>query len=122
MPSLQHAALILGVVATASAGTLSVPLERRNPSVENYHAIARAIVRRATGNGTTELTALNNITAAGYYADFSIGTPGQKITFQLDTGSSDTWMNSPDTSYCRSTTQQSQMGYCTATCTSCYCR
>jgi hypothetical protein len=86
--------------------------------LENVRDFARALSRRATGNGTTELTALNNITAAGYYADFTVGTPGQKITFQLDTGSSDTWMNSPDTSYCSSTIQQSQSGYCTSTCTS----
>lgn len=116
MPSFYQAALVLGAVATASAGTLSVPLERRHPSLEHYDAIARAISRRATGNGTTDLTAINNITAGGYYAEFSIGTPGQKIMFQLDTGSSDTWMNSPSTGYCLSTTQQDKAGYCTATC------
>lgn len=116
MPSFYHAAVVLGAVATASAGTLSIPLERRTPSFEHYDAITRAISRRATDNGTTDLPALNNITAGGYYSEFSIGTPGQKITFQLDTGSSDTWMNSPTTQYCLSTTQQDKAGYCTATC------
>ncbi|KID89954.1 Peptidase A1 [Metarhizium guizhouense ARSEF 977] len=115
MPSLHHVALVLGAVATVSAGTLSVPLERRGPSEEHYRLLGRAISRRAADNGTAELTALNNITAAGYYANFAIGTPGQNLTFQLDTGSSDTWMNSPQTRYCRSATAQSEGGYCTTT-------
>ncbi|KHO00201.1 Peptidase A1 [Metarhizium album ARSEF 1941] len=106
---------VLGTVTTVSGGTLSVPLQRRGPSPEHYKTLARAISRRATDNGTAELTALNNITAAGYYVDFSIGTPGQSLKFQLDTGSSDTWMNSPQTRYCRSAAAQSQSGYCTAT-------
>lgn len=37
-----------------------------------------------------------------YNAQIQLGTPGQKIDAQIDTGSSDLWVNSPDSKICRS--------------------
>ncbi|KAI5283684.1 hypothetical protein KEM54_001931 [Ascosphaera aggregata] len=35
-----------------------------------------------------------------YNAEISLGTPGQKVQAQVDTGSSDLWVNSPDSKIC----------------------
>jgi hypothetical protein len=108
--SFQHVSLA-GLVAagTASAGVVSVPFEKRSDPVHS-------LLRR---DGTLSLDALNNITGGGYYAEFSIGTPPQKLSFQLDTGSSDTWVNSVDADLCTSVINQENAGvYCSKTCKS----
>ncbi|KAK2608424.1 hypothetical protein QQS21_002991 [Conoideocrella luteorostrata] len=114
MPSVYDVALLLGAAATASAGTVSIDFQKRSPVHEHYQAVARSLSGRATPAGAIELLAANNITGGGYYADLSIGTPGQKLSFQLDTGSSDTWMNAADTSFCSDEDAQVKMGFCTA--------
>ncbi|KAM0521703.1 hypothetical protein ACHAPE_002262 [Trichoderma viride] len=102
--SLQYASLA-GLVAagTVSAGVVSVPFEKRlldsNP--------LPSLLRR---DGTVALDALNNITGGGYYAEFSIGTPPQKLSFMLDTGSSDTWVNSVDADLCTDSIIQKEVG------------
>ncbi|KAM0461874.1 hypothetical protein ACHAPV_002629 [Trichoderma viride] len=102
--TLQYASLA-GLVAagTVSAGVVSVPFEKRfldsNP--------LPSLLRR---DGTVALDALNNITGGGYYAEFSIGTPPQKLSFMLDTGSSDTWVNSVDADLCTSSITQKEVG------------
>ncbi|KAM0245328.1 hypothetical protein ACHAQJ_010596 [Trichoderma viride] len=77
--SFQYASLA-GLVAagTVSAGVVSVPFEKR------FHGSdpAPSLLRR---DGSVSLDALNNITGGGYYAEFSVGTPPQKLSFQLDT-------------------------------------
>lgn len=108
MPSsLQGLALLALAASTASAGTLSVPFVRR----------ADAIPPLARRDGTIDLQALNNVTGGGYYAELGIGTPPQKLVFQLDTGSSDTWTNSVDTDLCKSRAAQAKLGaWCQALC------
>ncbi|PNP48970.1 hypothetical protein TGAM01_v204847 [Trichoderma gamsii] len=102
--TLQYASLA-GLVAagTVSAGVVSVPFEKRfldsNP--------LPSLLRR---DGTVALDALNNITGGGYYAEFSVGTPPQKLSFMLDTGSSDTWVNSVDADLCTDSIIQEQVG------------
>ncbi|KAK6447027.1 hypothetical protein ACSS6W_010394 [Trichoderma asperelloides] len=105
--SLQYASLA-GLVAagTVSAGVVSVPFEKRfldsNP--------LPTLLRR---DGTVGLDALNNLTGGGYYAEFSVGTPPQKLSFMLDTGSSDTWVNSVDADLCTDSLIQKEVGeYC----------
>ncbi|KAH7158212.1 aspartic peptidase domain-containing protein [Dactylonectria estremocensis] len=94
---------LLSLAATcASAGTVSVDFSRFKLD------LALSITKRDTLN----LKAINNITGGGYYAEFEIGTPGQKIGFLLDTGSSDTWVNSIDTDLCNSVSLQETNGYC----------
>lgn len=99
---------LLGLVASAAAGTVSVPFTRRHPERP------ASLVRR---DGSLDLEAVNNVTGGGYYAEFEIGTPGQKISFLLDTGSSDTWVNSVNADLCSSDSLQSTNGYCMTTCT-----
>ncbi|KAL6901666.1 aspartic peptidase domain-containing protein [Trichoderma evansii] len=105
--SLQYASLA-GLVAasTVSAGVVSVDFEKRfldsNP--------LPSLLRR---DGTIGLDALNNLTGGGYYAEFSVGTPPQKLSFMLDTGSSDTWVNSVDADLCTDSLIQQEVGeYC----------
>ncbi|KFA72207.1 hypothetical protein S40288_06006 [Stachybotrys chartarum IBT 40288] len=107
MPSLAHLGLALGLAATTvSAGTLSVSINRR--PLNRFVSITKR-------DGTADLEAINNVTIGGYFAEMDIGTPGQTITFQLDTGSSDTWLNSVDTDLCNDDYLQSFSGYCMAT-------
>lgn len=59
----------------------------------------------------------NNLTGGGYYAEVSIGTPGQTVSLVLDTGSSDVWVLDSDANLCTSARlQESLGGGCIATC------
>lgn len=99
---------LLSLAATyASAGTLTVDFSKHKLD------LPLTITKR---DNTLNLDAINNITGGGYYAEFDIGTPGQKIGFLLDTGSSDTWVNSVDTDLCNSIPLQNTNGYCMTTC------
>ncbi|WXC58992.1 hypothetical protein SNK03_004883 [Fusarium graminearum] len=97
--------ILASLTIGASAGTVSAPLVKHG-----FHYGA-SIDKRDTLN----LEALNNITGGGYYAEFQIGTPPQNISFLLDTGSSDTWVNSNNTDLCHSQAAQKKNGYCMTT-------
>ncbi|KAK3494947.1 aspartic peptidase domain-containing protein, partial [Neurospora hispaniola] len=43
---------------------------------------------------------LDNV-IGGYYVNVTIGTPGRNLSLHLDTGSSDTWVNSPSSILCQ---------------------
>lgn len=109
-------ALCLATATVAAAGHLAVPFSRERFS----HARAKA--KRQSNDGSDDdddsepltLAALNNITGGGYYAEFGVGTPPQLISFLLDTGSSDTWVNSVDADICNSQSMQTRMGFCQA--------
>ncbi|PHH82407.1 hypothetical protein CDD82_6095 [Ophiocordyceps australis] len=50
-------------------------------------------IRHLVNNGPSFKTDINNdLTQGGYFATVNIGTPGQELTLQLDTGSSDVWV------------------------------
>lgn len=99
---------LLSLAATCvSAGTLAVDFSKHKLD------LPLTITKR---DNTLNLDAINNITGGGYYAEFDIGTPGQKIGFLLDTGSSDTWVNSVDTDLCNSISLQATNGFCMTTC------
>jgi hypothetical protein len=100
---------VFGFAAAASAGHLSVSLTRQRSKLDQFVTISRR-------DDAIPLEALNNITGGGYYSEFSIGTPPQKLNFHLDTGSSDTWVNSVDSDLCQSDTRQQLNGYCSAQC------
>ena len=105
---MRTSTILASLAVGASAGTVSVPF------VKNGFHHGASIEKR----DTLDLEALNNITGGGYYAEFSIGTPPQNISFLLDTGSSDTWVNSKDTDLCHSKEAQQTNGYCMTTCKS----
>lgn len=69
--------LLASLAVGASAGTLSVPFAKQKLHHES------SLSKR----DTLTLTGLNNITGGGYFGQFQIGTPGQNISFHLDTGS-----------------------------------
>ncbi|KAJ6446803.1 peptidase aspartic, active site protein [Purpureocillium lavendulum] len=119
-PSSVHAIALLGLglsllasTASAAGGTVAVPVVRRahdDDDDQNRPAPLPLLARRGDGASTTPLglDALNNITGGGYYADFDVGTPPQKLAFLLDTGSSDTWVNSVRADLCNDRDRQSQ--------------
>ncbi|KAL7910116.1 putative aspartic endopeptidase [Trichoderma velutinum] len=102
--SVQYISLA-GLVAagTVSAAIVAVPIEKRYLSSDPSPSLLRR-------DGSISLDALNNITGGGYYADFSIGTPPQKLSFLLDTGSSDTWVNSVEADLCTEPSVQQRVG------------
>ncbi|PMD51240.1 acid protease [Hyaloscypha bicolor E] len=51
----------------------------------------------------------NNETGGWYTAEASVGTPAQKITFQIDTGSSDDWALSSTADLCTDAALQRQL-------------
>jgi predicted aspartyl protease len=105
----MHHALVVGLAATtAAAGHVSIPFSRQ----KFRHPLAH--VKR--DDEPFALEALNNITGGGYYSEFAVGTPPQNISFLLDTGSSDTWVNSVEANLCNSQTQQAAMGFCQTQC------
>ncbi|CAH0017590.1 unnamed protein product [Clonostachys rhizophaga] len=101
-------AYLLGLVAAATAGHVSIPFSRQD------YSTSAALVKRQAAKDIT-LEALNNLTGGGYYSEFSIGTPPQKVSFLLDTGSSDTWVNSVDADVCNNKQLQARIGTCLAT-------
>lgn len=105
-------AVLTCAAGIASAGTVAVPIVRRQHP-DPAKSPRASLVRR---DGTLDLAALNNVTGGGYFAEFGIGTPPQNLSFQLDTGSSDTWMNSVEANLCQSQTLQLQAGFCTKQC------
>lgn len=69
---------------------------RRAPS----NPIAHDRSRFARRSGTVTTTLDNEETL--YFANITIGTPGQSLSVTVDTGSSDLWVNTPDSSLCGS--------------------
>ncbi len=65
------------------------PLEPLEPQLDRRQAQSiEEIINNDRANG-------------GYFATCKIGTPGQDVTLQLDTGSSDIWVPSTDSGVCR---------------------
>ncbi|KAI1816040.1 eukaryotic aspartyl protease [Poronia punctata] len=54
--------------------------------------------RRAGGDGVVDATLSNEQTL--YFIEASIGTPQQHVLLHVDTGSSDVWVNSPESNLC----------------------
>lgn len=106
---MRHTTALLGLVTTATAGHVSIPFSREKFS----HPLARL---KRDDTEPLSLEALNNLTGGGYYSEFEIGTPPQRINFLLDTGSSDTWANSVDADLCNDRRMQATMGFCQTQC------
>ncbi|KAI0179049.1 aspartic peptidase domain-containing protein [Hypoxylon sp. FL1284] len=88
------------VASVAQAQVVQWDIERR-------HTAPNKITRRQ-GKTVTEVVS-NEVLRGGYFATCQVGTPPQKLTLQLDTGSSDIWVPSSGASVC----QQPGDGGCT---------
>jgi hypothetical protein len=74
----------------------------KTPSLHRRDALTQALV--------------NNITGGGYYVDVTVGTPPQKVSMVLDTGSSDAWVVSYKAPLCTNAKLQQVYGdSCSAT-------
>jgi hypothetical protein len=56
-------------------------------------------------DGTVTEVIDNDRNKGGYFATCKVGTPGQNLTLQLDTGSSDIWVPSSGSRICSETSQ-----------------
>jgi len=90
------------LASVASAQVVQWDIAKRSDPEYKVH-------RRASGSVEEIIT--NERTRGGYFASCTVGTPPQKLTLQLDTGSSDIWVPSVDSSAC--TDANSQQGGCT---------
>ncbi|MCJ1431537.1 hypothetical protein MMC27_000890 [Xylographa pallens] len=83
---------------------------RGNPSVLAVH-IQKPLAQPLEANelsrrqsGTVSTPAVNaNTFGTRYNANITVGTPPQAVGIQIDTGSSDLWMNTPGSKYCTGT-------------------
>ncbi|KAK0610906.1 aspartic peptidase domain-containing protein [Immersiella caudata] len=54
----------------------------------------------------------NNLTVGAYFAEVEVGTPGQKMTLHIDTGSTDVWLLSKSADLCNLSVLQALYGQC----------
>ncbi|MCJ1418292.1 hypothetical protein MMC32_004639 [Xylographa parallela] len=57
-------------------------------------------LRHASGEPAVVQVVLDNSPGFGYYANVSVGKPAQNVALQIDTGSSNLWINSPTSTFC----------------------
>ncbi|KUJ18992.1 acid protease [Mollisia scopiformis] len=75
-----------------NAGAESAQLERRQLSLSTAPLLKRA--------GTVNAQLTNAEVEGLYFANVSVGTPGQNLALQIDTGSSDVWVPASTASLC----------------------
>lgn len=92
---MKNAFCLAAMVATASAGTVSIPIVKQRASEAT---ISRRLAAR-TGVGQYDLTGTEKHNE--YVGVVSIGTPPQDIRVQFDTGSSDLWVNAVNSKACQ---------------------
>jgi predicted aspartyl protease len=101
-------------VATIAAGSLlaSVAHAQVQWNIERREPAPTAGLRKRAAS-TYQETIINDKTKGGYFATVSVGTPAQKMTLQLDTGSSDIWVPYSGASVCSSSRSSTSTGGCT---------
>lgn len=90
-------AVLLGftLAATSRGQVVQWDIEKRDNGKE--------LSRRA--ESAIEASVANEASSGGYFATVKIGTPGQKVSLQLDTGSSDVWVPATQAEICVEKTQ-----------------
>ena len=107
MKTSTAAVLTLGLFTSTSSALQLVPRGNSSPSVVginiNRKHVANPVNRdrkRRRQTQTVSQTLDNEETL--YFANVSLGTPGQKLRLHIDTGSSDLWTNSAQSQLCQS--------------------
>lgn len=90
---LLAASSLLSLASADTPGTLSIKIHK------NRHVEKAQLAKR----GTVQATLANYEQVGLYAANATVGTPGQALTFQVDTGSSDVWVPSSSASICQDT-------------------
>jgi hypothetical protein len=90
---LLAASSLLYLVSADAPGTFSVKIAK------NRHVEKAQLAKR----GTVQVTLANYYQVGLYAANATVGTPGQALTFQVDTGSSDVWVPSSNAAICQDT-------------------
>ncbi|KAI8964640.1 acid protease [Daldinia sp. FL1419] len=92
-------------VTTFAAGALAASVARAQVVQWDIHRrqteTETKLIKRQDGTVTEIIT--NEKLRGGYFASCSVGTPGQNLTLQLDTGSSDIWVPSSNSVVCQRT-------------------
>lgn len=110
---MRTASLALAAIAVSLTSAINLAPRSANPKVVGFDIGRRSIAnplehdrkRFAKRANTVQETLDNELTL--YYANVTLGTPGQSIQVSLDTGSSDLWVNSASSDLCTS-----EQGYC----------
>lgn len=109
----------LGLVKRDTPSALSAPIQRKhytNPAARDQLRKERRLNKRSS---TVSETITNDLTL--YWANVTIGTPAQSISLHIDTGSSDLWVNAPNSTLCEQYAQDcDSSGVYTATSSSTY--
>ena len=90
---LLAASSLLSLASADAPGTFSIKIHK-NRQVERAQLAKR---------GTVPVTLANYEQIGLYTANATVGTPGQLLTFQVDTGSSDVWVPSSSAEICKDT-------------------
>ncbi|KIV77383.1 hypothetical protein PV11_09181 [Exophiala sideris] len=79
---------------SSSPRVIGLPIQRRNvPDVLVNH---RSRLRRRAGTVSQTLDNEESL----YYANLTLGTPAQPLRLHIDTGSSDLWVNTANSTFC----------------------
>jgi hypothetical protein len=108
MRKASAAALLLTAVISPALALVKFPIARRDGLPAN-HMSRRHLERRGT---ITESLANNHTESVLYLATVSVGTPGQTIVLDIDTGSSDVYVISNHADECTELSVQEQYGGC----------
>ncbi|KAH7160021.1 aspartic peptidase domain-containing protein [Dactylonectria estremocensis] len=105
--------LLIAITASVIPTSLAISLHKRQDGIEprvlsldlQRHKIQDPISydrnRQRRRSGSVDVDIDNEVTL--YYFNASLGTPKQELRLHLDTGSSDLWVNSPDSTLCSTT-------------------
>lgn len=97
---LLTASLLMPSWCTTSSLHLDI---QRNNVVRDAQLQKRATQNFHAKRGDSVVASLSNSLMQGlYFANVTVGTPGQNLALQIDTGSSDTWVPSSSATLCRS--------------------
>ncbi|KAK9367630.1 aspartic peptidase domain-containing protein [Lipomyces kononenkoae] len=103
-PAIAAILIVSSAAASAEPGSVQFDIARtkRSPgSIDLFkHRHRHRLAKRASNVPHTVQEILDNYDYL-YYANVSVGTPGQKLRLQIDTGSSDIWVQSAQNKFCQ---------------------